>query len=340
MGDRSPQVFHVPPDLPPQSLGSILRRWLADESWAQIRKLVQTRRILVDGNLAVDLGQRLKAGQVVKLLGNSLPPPATENDVHVCHIDADVVVVDKPSGMTSVRHPEERLWPARRRQQQPTLTEVLPRLLARIDRNQGHQARPRALRAVHRLDRETSGLMVFARNVRAESFLGQQFRAHSIRRVYWAIVAGQVAEQSIETNLIRDRGDGRRGSTPREDIGKRAVTHVRPLEHLPGFTLVECRLETGRTHQIRIHLAEIGHPVCGDKVYATAPRRGGMRAGSDPARLALHAGQLGFLHPADNRLLDFESPLPRDLETYLNLLRGGASARGKPAPPRPGGAEP
>jgi 23S rRNA pseudouridine1911/1915/1917 synthase len=173
--------------------------------------------------------------------------------------------------------------------------------------------------------------MVFARNVKAETFLGQQFREHSIRRVYWAIAAGRVEPQTIDAELVRDRGDGRRGVAHREESGKRAITHVTPREHLPGCTLVECRLETGRTHQIRIHLASRGHPVCGDKVY------GGQRAAADALqakapRLALHAAQLGFIHPTSHKLLEFEAPLPPELARFLQQLRAtpkGESNRSK-----------
>jgi 23S rRNA pseudouridine1911/1915/1917 synthase len=334
MSDKDRDIFHVPRGLSQQALGAILRRWKPDNSWTQVRQLVQARRVLLDGNLATDIGQRLKAGQVIKLLKASLAATATDRDVRICYVDADLLVVDKPSGMTSIRHPDEKRPSARRYQHQPTLTELLPRLLARLDRGRGTRRASRAVRAVHRLDRETSGLMVFARNVTAERVLGQQFREHTIRRVYWAIVLGRIDERTIESQLVRDRGDGRRGSTSHPDAGKRAVTHVKPLEFLTGHTLVECRLETGRTHQIRIHLAECGHPVYGDKVYGTRPPdRGAM--GVTPPRLALHAGHLGFRHPKNDRLLEFESPLPRDLQTLLERLRGlPANASGKTPTPK------
>src|SRR5262249_24736641 len=145
---------------------------------------------------------------------------------------------------------------------------------------------PPPARAVHRLDRETSGLMVFARTHAAERILAQQFREHATHRRYLAIVQGRVEAQTIRTRLLRDRGDGRRGSTNLPNVGKEAITHVKPLEYLPlprgqgrgegaAYTLIQCKLETGRTHQIRIHLSEQGHPVCGEKVYCPKlPGRG------------------------------------------------------------------
>jgi 23S rRNA pseudouridine1911/1915/1917 synthase len=325
------EVFHVPDSLSQQTLEAVLRRWQPGNSWSQVRQLLRSRRILVDGNLATDGNQRLKTGQVLKLLTQSLPAAVTEKDVIIRYLDDDVVVVEKPSGMTSIRHPDEHLLPARR-QHQPTLTELLPRLLARLNRSPDGRAKSRPVRAVHRLDRETSGLMVFARNVKAETTLGRQFREHTIRRIYWAIVSGRIEEQTIETNLVPDRGDGRRGSTSQQDVGKRAVTHVKPLEYVPGFTLVECRLETGRTHQIRIHLAEQGHPVCGDKVYGKQSRRQGV-SNPTPARLALHAGLLGFCHPQNGRIMEYESPLPAEMRMFLDRIRAEAATKGEGTAP-------
>jgi 23S rRNA pseudouridine1911/1915/1917 synthase len=187
------------------------------------------------------------------------------------------------------------------------------------------------VRPVHRLDRETSGLMVFARTAAAEIHLGQQFKKHTIERRYLAIVQGRVAAQKIETNLVADRGDGRRGSTRQPDVGKRAVTYVQPLEELGDYTLIECRLETGRTHQIRIHLAELGHPLCGEKVY-NQPLFGTPRVDKSGApRIALHAQVLGLVHPATGETLRFEMPLPRDLAQFLDHLRHETRKRDKPA---------
>ncbi len=316
MGKRPPaqSVLHVSPELSRQTLGAALRQWQAGKSWSQVRQLINQRRVLLDGNLALDHSLRLKAGQVIKLLDYSQAAPATEHDVRILYFDADVVVVDKPSGMTTMRHPEEKAWSARRRQLQPTLTELLPRLLAKLDRGPGAQ---RAVRPVHRLDRETSGVMVFARNIKAESALGRQFRAHTTQRTYWAIVQGRVEAQTIDTRLVRDRGDGRRGSADEDvEVGKRAITHVKPVQFLPPFTLVECQLETGRTHQIRIHLAEIGHPVCGDKVYGRRTTRQSSK--NTPPRLALHAARLGFIHPKSGETMSFESGFPFALREFID----------------------
>jgi 23S rRNA pseudouridine1911/1915/1917 synthase len=271
--------------------------------------------------------------------------------VRIVHLDDSVVVVDKPAGVTTTRHAEERDWPARRRQVQPTLDEMLPALIQRAidgrsrrgpggNRGGGHprpaqdRSGPRRLppvRAVHRIDRETSGLLVFARNVPAERILAEQFRAHTTHRRYLAVCVGRVEAGTIITNLVRDRGDGRRGSSD-DGEGKRSVTHVHPIEHFgDDYTLVECRLETGRTHQIRIHLAECGHPVCGERVYS-APRGVEAIDRSEARRVALHAAELGFVHPLSGDDVRFNSQLPADIMRLLKRLRGlAAGLRGAPA---------
>jgi len=182
---------------------------------------------------------------------------------------------------------------------------------------------------VQRLDKETSGLVVFARTVAAERGLGKQFQAHKVIRHYLAIVPGKVAPQRIATRLVRDRGDGRRGSTTLSGIGKEAVTHVRVLEVLPGYSLLGCRLETGRTHQIRIHLAELGHPICGEKVYQRIPGGRIHKDLSAAPRLALHADELGFVHPIFGGAMHWKMELPDDLASFLGRLRGQSHGRRK-----------
>ena len=177
------------------------------------------------------------------------------------------------------------------------------------------------MRAVHRLDRDTSGLLVFARTVPAERNLVQQFRAHTVHRRYLAIVLGDVASQTISARIVRDRGDGRRGTTRNPKLGQHAVTHVRPVESLGPYSVVECRLETGRTHQIRIHLSELGHFVCGDKVYSQPLHQPPQADTSGAPRLALHAAELGFSHPITGEELRFKMPLPRDLQQFRDRLR-------------------
>jgi 23S rRNA pseudouridine1911/1915/1917 synthase len=217
-------------------------------------------------------------------------------------------------------HEEAEFGPRGRRFLPPTLADLLSALLARAPAGEKSGPPPR-VRAVHRLDKDTSGLVVFARTAPAERHLGRQFRAHTIERRYLALVRGRADPVRIESFLVHDRGDGRRGSTAVPGSGKRAVTHVRVVEPLGDFTLVECRLETGRTHQVRIHLAEAGTPLCGERVY-DRPLHGAPRSdGSGAPRLALHAASLGFEHPVTGRSMTWTSTLPSDLRDLVKRLR-------------------
>jgi 23S rRNA pseudouridine1911/1915/1917 synthase len=308
----------VTSELAGQTLAAILRSRFAGQSWNQARRLIVARHVRINGALCADPARRLKEGDVLEILDRPVPNQSQPERVVIRHLDEHVVVVEKPSGLATVRHPAERDWSAKRKALEPTLEDIVPRLIA------GHRRKgslPR-LRIVQRLDKETSGLIVFARSVLAERALGKQFHAHSVIRRYLAVVPGQLAAQTIRSKLARDRGDGRRGSTAATGQGKEAITHVEVVETLQAYSVLACRLETGRTHQIRIHLAERGHPVCGEKVYN---RKIGSAAASDLSgapRLALHAAELGFAHPATGAFVHWEMPLPPDLEAFVNRLRG------------------
>jgi 23S rRNA pseudouridine1911/1915/1917 synthase len=157
--------------------------------------------------------------------------------------------------------------------------------------------------------------------VLAERELGMQFRKHSVVRRYLAVVPGILAARTITSHLVQDRGDGRRGSTQLPNLGKEAITHISVEERLVGYTLLSCRLETGRTHQIRIHLSEAGHPVCGDKVYCKRATGELFEDRSLAPRLALHATELGFVHPASTEPMHWSMPLPGDLAKFVAGLR-------------------
>jgi 23S rRNA pseudouridine1911/1915/1917 synthase len=343
MAKRTAQLYRVRPEQVQQTLCATLRQWIPGApSWGEARQLVSARRVLLNGNLCLDENRRLKETDVVKVLPFPAAPPPRESDVAVLHLDRDMIVVDKPSGMTSVRHAEERGWNDKRRQRNPTLEDLLPRIIARLELQRrtpkpdsrragrtGQRAHRKAdqlplnlprVRPVHRIDRDTSGVMVFARTVVAERELIPQFKQHTTTRRYLAVVHGQITPRTITSQLVRDRGDGRRGSTKDPDVGKRAVTHVEVIEQLGDYTLIECQLETGRTHQIRIHLSEAGHPLCGDKIYG-ADRFGKRDDPSGAPRLALHAARLDFRHPNTQRQQSFTTPIPKDLQQFLERLR-------------------
>lgn len=315
-----PETATIAVDADGVTVAAWLRRALPGRSWADVKQLIAGRRVLVDGEPCLDPARRPRVGQTITLAARAAPAAPTHADVVIRHLDHHVVVVEKPTGISTVRYPTERNWPARRKALHPTLEDLLPPLIAAKERDRAKGPLP-TLRVVHRIDKETSGLVVFARTVPAEAGLGRQFRDHSVVRRYLTVVPGVVTSQRIESYLLRDRGDKRRGSGPESMGGKRAVTFVEVVERLPGYTLLSCRLETGRTHQIRIHLAEQGHAVCGEKVYNRGMGQPFLPDKSGAPRLALHAAELGFTHPVTGAALHWEMPLPPDLEMWLAKIR-------------------
>src|SRR5262245_18299157 len=312
----------VPAEQAGQTLAAILRALRPGESWSRVKALATGRRVAIGGSLCMDPARRLKQGEVVEVLATPAPliKGETPEGVVIRHLDEEVVVVEKASGISTVRHPAERGWRENRRELVPTLDDLTQQAIAKRFGVRKHQL-PR-LRIVNRLDKETSGLVAFARSVRAERELGRQFKALTVVRRYIAIVPGAVKPQTFSTWLIRDRGDGRRGSAAEEAGGKQAVTHVDVVERFPRHTVLVCQLETGRTHQIRIHLSEAGHPVCGDRVYNRRPDGTVFVDESGAPRLALHAAELGFVHPATGKELAWEMPPPADLVRLMDRLRG------------------
>jgi 23S rRNA pseudouridine1911/1915/1917 synthase len=293
-------------------------------SWSKARDAVESGKVLVDGAVAGDVRQPVAAGAAIELRpcaprrGGALETIARA----LVYRDQHLVVVAKPAGVSSV--PFEA-------GERGSLKELVFRCLCRLERGRSRAGRM-SLAVVHRLDKETSGLLVFARSWAARESLKQQFRAHSVHRRYLALVHGSLARDafSVASHLVCDRGDGLRGSRrqggeqsergralPTLEAGKRAVTHVAVLERLGAATLVACRLETGRTHQIRIHLAEAGHPLVGERVYTRDFGRPTIAA----PRLMLHAAELGLVHPASGEALRWSLALPEDMATLLGELR-------------------
>ncbi|MEW6356272.1 MAG: RluA family pseudouridine synthase [Planctomycetota bacterium] len=307
------------------SLASALKRLLPDRSWSQVKRLIATRRVCINGTLCLDEARRLTAGDRVEVFEHSRRPLPSATNVRVVHQDDHILVVDKPAGIVTVRRPEERGWPARRKAMQPTLDELVRELLSESDaaRQPAGRAKTPWLRAAHRLDRDTSGLALFALSPAAQLAMVRMFAKREIERAYLAVVHGHPRTQTIETWLVRDRGDGLRGSSPRgaqATGGKQAVTHLRPVERIGDLSLVECRLETGRTHQIRIHLCEIGHVLCGEKVYTHRLGEPPRPDASGAPRQALHSAELRFAHPVTGKGMEFSSPLPADLAGWLRTV--------------------
>lgn len=313
-----------------QTLGVLLREFLG-LSWTEARRLVQQGQVWLAGKPCLDPSRRVAAGGKIEIRRQEQTRARPPHGSPVIRFaDAHVVVVEKPAELTTMRHPEEAAeFGARaRRFLPPTLADLLPGLLA--ERQKHARGRKQPVIAVHRLDKETSGLVVFARSPEAARHLGRQFREHTTERLYLALVRGRAKAGRIESWLVRDRGDGRRGSGDSASDGQHAITHVKVVEALGDFTLVECRLETGRTHQVRIHLGEAGTPLCGDHLYDRAPHGKPLPDDSGARRVALHAAFLALDHPTTNQRMQWTSPLPVDLNRLLEQLRARLKAGPRP----------
>jgi len=298
-------------------------RALFGASWGKARAWIADGKVRVAGEVATAPTLRVRVGTAIAFEAQARRPRTAElSDEEVVYVDAQVVVVAKPVGVSTVPYEgESGARPGRGRDPESTERGSLDSRVR--DWLQKRRLAPRggrpSLGVVHRLDKETSGLIVFTRTWLAKQHLAAQFRRHSVSRRYLAISHGDVRGRTVRSFLLEDRGDGLRGSArgepPRQ--GREAITHVEVIERLVGATLVACRLETGRTHQIRIHLSEAGHPLLGERVYL----RGFPGPTFEAPRLMLHATELGFVHPATERSVSWELPMPDDMRTMVERLR-------------------
>lgn len=276
----------------------------ATVAWSIAKRYVTSGKVFVDGACVTAIDYRLASGQMVELRKAAPRPPDPKREGVLVYDDAHVVVIDKPAGVNSVPYEDRE-------------TDTAMDLIRGAWRRLGKPATTIALHVVHRIDRATSGLLMFAKSKRAEIGLAAQLRDHTIARRYRCVAHGAVASRRIESFLIADRGDGLRGSTSHQGRGKRSITHVESDRALRGATLCTVRLETGRTHQIRIHLSESGHPLVGEQVY--------IRDYTGPViaspRLLLHAATLGFDHPITGERIELASELPADFTAVLDRLR-------------------
>ncbi|WP_298271179.1 RluA family pseudouridine synthase [Geobacter sp.] len=302
----------------PERLDQFVARSVAGLTRSAARRLIEEGRVAVAGEVA-KASLKLKGGERVTV---EVPPPVAatpageEIPLDILYEDGDVVVVNKPAGM--VVHPAAG---------NPSGTLVNALIAHCTDLSGvGGELRPGI---VHRIDKDTSGVLVVAKNDRAHEGLSRQFRDHTVKRVYLALAFGTFRQDKgrIEGAIGRHPVDRKRMSG-KARRGKHAVTHWKVLGRYPGMTLVQLRLETGRTHQIRVHLAEAGHPLVGDEVYGAGGRANDLR---DPrlralvrqlGRQALHAKTLGFLHPASGEYLEFDTAPPEDMMRIINYLEG------------------
>ncbi|HLT35426.1 MAG TPA: RluA family pseudouridine synthase, partial [Enhygromyxa sp.] len=269
-------------------------RTLMELPWSKARELVATGRVSVDGVQCFDPATRVRSGATVEVdpTGKRRRAPTLEPE-RLVHVDAEIVVVEKPANLISVPYDDD--------DQRDSLIERTRIALREREREGEHRPGSDRLGVVQRLDKDTTGLLVFARTRQARKALEAQFRARTIERRYVALVHGRAEAVVHDSYLVADRGDGLRGSwrgTKPPPSAKRAVTKVRIEERLRGptgeLTLISCRLETGRQHQIRIHLAEAGNPLVGEQVYARSSFSSfsSFRT-TGPARAMLHAASLG-----------------------------------------------
>ena len=282
---------------------------LPARSRSQIQRLIKDGQIQVAGREA-RANQPVKAGQQisVEILEPVDAEPAPEAlPLAIIYQDPDLIVVDKPPGM--VVHPAAG-------HDSGTLVNALLHHIKDLS-GVGGELRPGI---VHRLDRGTSGVMVVAKNDRAHQELSRQFHDREVEKEYVALVWGVVhAGRRIDVPIGRDPNDRQKMST-RARRARTAVTRVTFARHLKGASLLKVAIATGRTHQIRVHLNAIGHPIVGDPVYGGVHRRvpGNLRAVMRLERPFLHAARLAFTHPSDNRRVTFDSPLPPDLASVLD----------------------
>lgn len=292
-----------------QNVGMRLDAFLSDsiegQSRSYIQKLIDQNAILVNEKDSKS-NYKLRKNDCIKV---QIPDPvpldvkAEKIDLNIVYEDEDIVVINKPQGM--VVHPAHGNYTGT----------IVNALLSHCDSLSGINGVMRP-GIVHRIDKDTSGVIVIAKNNEAHASLSEQLKEHSITRCYNALVEGRVKNDTgiIETLIGRNPKDRKEMAVVVRN-GKRAVTHYKVLESYDSFTLIEARLETGRTHQIRVHMASIGHPIVGDLVYGYKKQR------FETKGQLLHARILGFVHPRTGKYMEFEAPLPDYFEVILNKLR-------------------
>lgn len=287
---------------------------VADLSRERIKSLIAEGKVEVDGKAVTSASSKVQAGLSFSI---HLPPPSNPQAVPqdipitVVYEDEHLIVVDKPAGMV--------VHPAAGNPDGTLVNALLHHCRGQLS-GIGGVARPGI---VHRIDKDTSGLLVVAKSDAAHEGLAKQFADHSLERAYLAVCGGHPSPSSATVNARLGRSDRDRKKMavlPDESKrGKHAITHYRTLERLDNCSLIECRLETGRTHQVRVHLASIGHALIGDPVYGRTPAalRPVIKAlGFE--RQALHAARLGFIHPVTGNGLSFSSDLPSDMRELID----------------------
>ena len=302
-------VFLVPDTLAGERIDLVASR-VTGYSRSRMAELIASGSVLLNGEIVTRASRLVPAGAMLELVADPRPThavatPRLADGLSVVHEDRDIVVVDKPAGVAA--HPSLG-WEG------PSVTEHLAAAGIAI----ATSGAPERQGVVSRLDVGTSGLMVLARSERAYSVLKQAFRDKTVDKTYQALVQGHPDPFTGTIDAPIGRHPGHEWKMAIVEGGRESITHYETLEAHRTATLVEVRLETGRTHQIRVHFAAIGHPCCGDPLYGSDPALA-RRLGID--RQWLHATRLAFEHPVEGSHVEFESELPRDLEHALNKVR-------------------
>jgi 23S rRNA pseudouridine1911/1915/1917 synthase len=275
------------------TLLELLRQLIPGASNRTLRQMLEQERVRVNGKAVKMAGHPIDAGSAIEI-GPRKEEPKLPAGLEILFEDRAILILYKPSGLLTVSTPGEKGNNA---------FALLKKHLKERDGSQN-------LQIVHRLDRFASGLLVFAKSEEVRACLKDLFRDHDIRRRYWAIVEGNVRRDSgTIRSYLAERKDFRVYSVQEGESGQLAVTHYRVLNRVPGFSLLEVTLETGRKNQIRVHLSEMGHPVVGDRAYGS---------GKNPiGRLGLHAFHLGFTHPTGNKPVEFKTEPPPEFLPYM-----------------------
>ncbi|HIW47994.1 MAG TPA: RluA family pseudouridine synthase [Firmicutes bacterium] len=274
-------------------------------SRSQVQKLLEQGQVDVGGK-KVKQNYKIKPGDLIHL---TMPEPVEMTllpepiELDILYEDEDVIVINKPKGMV--------VHPAAGHGTGTLVNALLYHCAGQLSGING-VLRPGI---VHRIDKDTSGVLVAAKSDAAHRGLAEQLARHAMKRRYVAAVMGNVKEETLTIDRPLGRSPKDRKKIAIVPGGKRAVTHITVLSHLGGYCIVEAQLETGRTHQIRVHMASIGHPLLGDTVYGPQKQPFALHG------QALHAKVLGFTHPITGQYLEFEAPLPEELERLFFLLR-------------------
>lgn len=297
--------FIVEPEQEGIRIDQFLAQKNADISRSRIQKLIEQGNITVHGK-QVKSNYKVRQGDLVRL---EIPEPVMldvrpENiDIEILYEDGDIAVVNKPQGM--VVHPAAGNYSG-------TLVNALMARCSSLSTING-VIRPGI---VHRIDKDTSGVLIIAKNDASHHSLAEQIKVHSVKRIYYAIVEGVIKQDSgtVDAPLGRHPVERKKMAVVAKN-GRRAVTHYRVIERFKRNTLIEARLETGRTHQIRVHMAYIGHPLVGDPVYGYKKQRFNLKG------QALHAKTLGVIHPSTGEYMEFTTPLPEYFQKLVENLR-------------------